>query len=66
MDVGRMIGRVGRTTSLLGLMMFACSFARVAVAQEDAGFTQNALAGSQVFGSKGCVKCHVCGYSECG
>ena len=27
-------------------------------AQERAGLTQNPLAGSRVFGSKGCVKCH--------
>lgn len=59
MDVGRMIGRIGRGILLMVLIMtLGCLFSRDVAAQETTGFTQNALAGSQVFGSKGCVKCH--------
>jgi len=50
--LGWMIGLLGLSAALLGLVSPA------AQAQERPGFTQNAMAGSQVFGSKGCVKCH--------
>jgi cytochrome c551/c552 len=43
----------------LGLFVaLICCISGVAQAQERPGFTQNPMAGSQVFGSKGCVKCH--------
>ncbi len=54
------IGLSRRTTAASGLataVLLLC-ISHPANPQERAGLTQNALAGSQVFGSKGCVKCH--------
>jgi cytochrome c551/c552 len=42
----------------LALASFLLWGPQAAHAQERLGLTQNPLAGSQVFGSKGCVKCH--------
>jgi cytochrome c551/c552 len=50
--LGWVTWRLGLSVALIGFV------APVAQAQERPGFTQNAMAGSQVFGSKGCVKCH--------
>jgi len=59
MSAGRKVRSIGWTTSRLALTgLLICSYHGVAAAQQEPGFTQNALAGSQVFGSKGCVKCH--------
>ena len=44
-------------SSLAAIVLLLC-IAHPAYPQERVGLTQNALAGSQVFGSKGCVKCH--------
>ncbi len=53
------VHRLGRTTLPLGVSAaLILLVSHVAQAQVQPGFTQNALAGSQVFGSKGCVKCH--------
>jgi cytochrome c551/c552 len=50
---------LGRTTLRSALCVaLMCFVPPAADAQVEPGFTQNALAGSQVFGSKGCVKCH--------
>jgi mono/diheme cytochrome c family protein len=45
-------------TSSLAVAVLLLWASQPAFAQERWGLTQNALAGSQVFGSKGCVKCH--------
>ncbi len=51
--------RLSRTAGVLSSMALAVLlWATLAYSQERFGLTQNALAGSQVFGSKGCVKCH--------
>lgn len=48
---------VTQVVSSLAVAVLLCS-SRPAYSQEHARLAQNALAGSRVFGAKGCVKCH--------
>ncbi len=50
-------GRAEVVSSLTAAIILLCA-SQPAYAQERAGRAQNAMAGSQVFGSKGCAKCH--------
>ncbi len=53
----KLSGGAALASSLAVALLLLCP-SHPAHAQERAGGTQNAMAGSRVFGSKGCVKCH--------
>jgi cytochrome c551/c552 len=53
--IGKLLRGTGLASTLVALSLGAW---QVAIAQEWSEVTQNPLAGSRVFGSKGCVKCH--------
>ncbi len=47
-----------RAVTCLAFATLLCGIPRAALAQERMGLAQNPMAGAQVFGEKGCVKCH--------